>query len=113
MFYKAINGWAVCNLPPFVSPSTGDTWTSHDPQYTQPKQRTDTYIYSYFPRTIRIWNILPTLVVYAPDPDIFKKAILEQFTGRNIYAGPPRRLFDQLRLGSFVCFKLATICLVY
>ena len=103
MFHKATNGEEVLTLPPTAPPSTGDNRTSHDLQFTQPRARTETYIYSYFPRTIRIWNILPASVVYAPNADIFKSRLHEQFTGKRMYTVTPRGLFDRPRLGSYGC----------
>ena len=68
--------------------------------------RLDAYKYSFFPHTIRIWNILPEQVAIrvAPneDPDAarFKAALQGQFISGYIYAVPPRGTQERPRLRS-------------
>ena len=100
MFFKATNGLAVCDLPQDVRISTGRTRSSHPLQYTIPPSHTDTYKYSYYPRTLRVWNLLPSHVVSSENVDTFKAAIHQQFQSSNMYVVPPRGQFNRPRLGS-------------
>ena len=41
-------------------------------QIKQPFCRTETYLQSFFPRTIRDWNVLPSFVITCSDNEKFK-----------------------------------------
>ena len=88
-------------MPSSVSPCTTNRRTSHDIQYTQPGASMDSYIYSFYPRMVKIWNILPSAVVHSPDPDIFKRNLMDQFTSGSMYCVPPRGTDQRPRLGSY------------
>ena len=108
MLYKAIHGLAACNIPSYFPKSSGTTRTSHNQQHVTPKARIEMYGYSYFPRTIRTWNILPAGIVELPkiDCDIFKTELQRAFNDGQMYMViPPKansRSLEQRRqrLGS-------------
>ena len=51
-------------------------YSSRDPtKLNTPYARTDVYKYSYFTRTIRSWNELPTNITEAATVDVFKKEL--------------------------------------
>ena len=100
MLYKALNAKAACPIPPHFPPSPPQHRTSHDQLRNMPRCHLETYKYSFFPRTIRIWNILPASLVQATTPEIFKSALQKQFLEGKIHVVPPRGLFDRPRLGS-------------
>ncbi len=54
----------------------------------------DVYKFSFFPRTIRAWNILPDYVVLSPRTDIFKKQLEVAFSEGILHVVPPRDLRD-------------------
>ena len=43
-----------------------------DHKFIQPFSPTNYHLYSFFPRTIRLWNSLPNQVANSPDLDAFK-----------------------------------------
>ena len=45
---------------------------SRDHKFIQPFSPTNYHLYSFFPRTIRLWNSLPNQVANSPDLDAFK-----------------------------------------
>ena len=47
-------------------------------------------MYLIFPRTVRIWNILPNNLVHAPDAGKFKTDLQDLFLTGRMYMGPPR-----------------------
>ena len=103
MFYKAVNGQAACHIPQDFSPTISRTRSSHNIQYHLPHTRLDCYKFSFFPRTIRAWNILPTQLVQAPDTKNFKTHLQQHFTSGLMYMVPPRGHYQCPRLSSSGC----------
>ena len=97
MLFKALNAQAI---PPHFPRTAQRTRTSHDQQMTIPSLHLDTYKYSFFPRTIRIWNILPACLVQAPSTDSFKMQLQQHLLTGNIYVIAPRDPMKRPRLGS-------------
>ena len=113
MFYKALHGLAAIAFPPHITRTLNtdmsnpmDTITSHDLQFQIPNTRIDTYKFSYFPRTIRMWNILPQHVVSPvdegnePSAEAFKRALQAQFLNGQMYVVTPKGIYDRPRLRS-------------
>jgi len=55
-------------------PMTHDT-RGHNMRLLQPMTRTDSYLYSFFPSAIKIWNSLPQSVIDSNDIDQFKQRL--------------------------------------
>ena len=101
IFYKdIINGQSAIRLPSGVTHTTKTTWTSHDLQFTSPTASKDSYKFSFFPRTVRVWNILPHALVHAPSTETFKTRLHKEFLSGRMYIVPPRGQHDGPRLGS-------------
>ena len=111
MFYKAVNEHAACDIPDHMATTQRRTGTSQNIQHAVPSANTDSYRFSFFPRTIKIWNILPAASVNAPNVDSFKTVIQHHFLNGTIYTVPPKGQYDRPRLGSSGC--VATIGSVY
>ena len=105
MFYKAVNGQAACRIPQDFPPTTFRTSSSHNIEYYLPHTRLDCYKFSFFPRTIRAWNTLPTQLVQAPDTENFKTRLLQHFTSGSLYMVPPRGHYQSPRLGNSGCIS--------
>ena len=56
-FYKAKHGQLEIPMTDFKKPNDGRTRA--EDSYNIPRSRTDTYFYSFFPSTVRLWNGLP------------------------------------------------------
>jgi hypothetical protein len=67
MFYKIVNNLMDIPADPYLTPSKTRTRTTHLKKMLQYHTRTDTLKFSFFPRTIPTWNILPATVAEAPD----------------------------------------------
>ena len=102
MLFKALDNKAAVQIPEDFGPSSRTTRSSHGSQHLLPHTRTDTFKYSYFPRTIKTWNILPAQNVYAPDADAFKARLQDLFTSGHIWVVPPRGQYHRPRYGSTV-----------
>ena len=53
MFYKVTNNLIAIPLPNYITPRTGSTRSSQHHHFTHIRASSDTYKYSYFPRTIK------------------------------------------------------------
>ena len=102
LFYKAIRQDAALQLHPFTAHKPvpdPDSFVGHNQQYSVPYARVDSYLYSYIPRTTRVWNILPKATVEAPSLDCFKSRIQQDFINGTLHVVPPRGTVRP-RLGS-------------
>ena len=59
----------------YITPSKTRTRTTHSKKMLQYHTRTDTLKFSFFPRTIPTWNMLPATVAEAPDLVSFKRGL--------------------------------------
>ncbi len=100
MFYKIINGHVAMNLPSYSTTPTINLRCTHNLQYVIVQPSIDSFICSFYPRTIRCWNILPAYIVQSPSVASFETNIYNALTDGVLYMVPPRDTFDRLRLGS-------------
>ena len=77
LFYKFHNGLVNCKLPDSVTCCSSRSLTrSHHLAYQRPQSNILTHCYSFFPRTLRVWNSLPCEVVTSPSLDSFRHTAL-------------------------------------
>ena len=77
LFYKFHNGLVNCKLPDSVTRCSSPSLTrSHHLAYQRPQSNILTHCYSFFPRTLRVWNSLPCEVVTSPSLDSFRHTAL-------------------------------------
>ena len=74
-FYKISNNLVNINFPPEVQPNLRLTRTN-SLKFKQIQSNVLAYNYSFYPRTVRTWNLLPTKVTGAPTIEIFKSNAL-------------------------------------
>ena len=77
---KALSGQAACDGPHYFPPHTPRTRCSHRAQFSLPHQHLDICKYSFFPRTIRVYNIIPEAAAQAPDTVSFKTMLQQQLS---------------------------------
>ena len=76
-FYKFHNGLVNCKLPDSVTRCSSRSLTrSHHLAYQRPQSNILTHYYSFFPRTLRVWNSLPCEVATSPSLDSFRHTAL-------------------------------------
>ena len=73
MFYKIINNIISISHDHLIQSST--TTYGHSMRYIQLAVRTNTYLYTFFPLTIRLWNSQPEEIVFSTDFDCFKSSL--------------------------------------
>ena len=75
-FYKIVRNLIDVNASDYLIPQTRNTRSSHDYNYQLPFCRTDTLKFSFFPRTIRVWNDIPAKIAESPSLPTFKKGLI-------------------------------------
>ena len=63
LFYKMVNSEVAVNLNNYVHPYARQSRHYHDQAYLPFQPSNDTFKYSFFPRTVLLWNSLPQRVV--------------------------------------------------
>ena len=76
LFYKFHNGLVNCKFPDQVTRSTTSFTRSHCLSYQQLQSTVLAHSYSFFPRTIRVWNLLPSDVVTSLSLNSFKQSAM-------------------------------------
>ena len=76
MFFKIHHGLVNIQMPPSIKPATFIARQDHTLKYTIPDASNDQYKFSFYPRTVRIWNHLPSTAVYAPSISAFQQVAL-------------------------------------
>jgi hypothetical protein len=108
-FYKAINNHIVLPLPQYVTRNARISRNSHPYQYSIPSAHLDPYKFSFFPRTIRCWNILPPCIISSPTPEAFKASLLQALQKNEMFMVPPRDIFNRPRLGSSSDYSIGAV----
>ena len=75
MMYKIMNGLVDIPAADYVTPASTRTRSNHSKKQRQISTSTETYKYSFFPRTIPLWNSLPAVLAEAPDLVSFKQEL--------------------------------------
>ena len=70
MLYKIIHNIVHINYSDVLIENTNPT-RGHSQRFLVPRTKINAYHYSFFPSTIRKWNILPDCVISSPNIDLF------------------------------------------
>ena len=81
MFHKIHYQLVNISFPSCVVPASYIARHDHQLKYQIPSPSTEAYKYSFYPRSIRIWNNLPPSVVLIPVTAAFKEAALPIIRG--------------------------------
>ena len=100
LFYKLVNGLVFLPLPDYIIPKARSLRGEHAHQYTTVHTRTDVFRHSFYPRTVRCWNILPAILVERPSVDSFKTGLHTALEDGTIYMVQPKGVYDRPWLGS-------------
>ena len=72
MLYKIQSGQVRITLPPYITPSIRN-------RLSIPYSRINAHLYSFFPRTARLWNNLPPDLTNCPDLETFRAGLYSHF----------------------------------
>ena len=76
-FYNLVNGhFAFPDVPATLYQNPYNTRSSHSSIYVQPYAHSNSFFNSYFPKTISLWNSLPTNVMASTSISSFKRNLL-------------------------------------
>ena len=75
LLYKIVNGLVAIPCQEHLIPFTRSSRLHHNQAFQIPHSKADYHLYSFFPRTIRVWNTLPLPLVSSPSIDTFKQGI--------------------------------------
>jgi len=90
LMYKTHNHLTQYSLPPYCRAPARPLKSHHQHSYQNIRAMHDSYQYSYLPRTLRIWSILPAKLVCAPTIECFKSRMLVAINAGSIVVMPPR-----------------------
>ena len=76
IFYRAYNHSSAITLDHLQRPTRGTRQTSDSSSFINIGSRTDAYKYSFFPRTVLDWGLLPIEARTRSSVDLFKKSLL-------------------------------------
>lgn len=75
LFYKIVNDLVDIPADSYLTPASGRTRSSHSRKFIQFATSSDTFKFSFFPRTVPSWNNLPASVAEAPSLASFKEGL--------------------------------------
>ena len=100
MFHKIIHQNTATTLPPYILQQNTALRGQHSLGLNLIRANTDPYLYSFFPRTVRCWNILPPHMVYLDTSQEIKAELGGGITSGEILVTNPRNCYARPRLGS-------------
>ena len=80
LLYKALHDHIALQIPPYYTLSYSNTRANHQFSFIHPSTRTNFYMYSYYPTTIKQWNSLSSDMASAQSPAEFHKLITNKLT---------------------------------
>ena len=80
LFHKAIHGDGGLAFPDYVTKRRRHLRNSSQNKFIELLPNTETYKNSYFCRTVKDWNALPSKIVNIKSADRFKKVLFEYFS---------------------------------
>ncbi len=74
--FKAVHGLHALEIPPYVHKPSKPLRQQHPHTYAVMRANVNAYRFSYLPRTIRGWNLLPSFIVCATSFDVFSNRLV-------------------------------------
>ncbi|XP_072046257.1 uncharacterized protein [Amphiura filiformis] len=87
IFYKIHYQLINIRFPPGIHPASFIGRHDHQLKYSLPEATIDPYKFSYYPRTVKIWNQLPAAAVLSSTTIAFKEAALPAIKGMRVPVG--------------------------
>ena len=98
MFFKVYHNFVDIPLPPTITPAFFIGRRDHSRKLTIPEANVDAFKYSFYPRTVRIWNTLSYVAVTKPSPATFREAAVPTIRSMQ----PPRWIQAPIIPGSHI-----------
>ena len=75
LMFKIVHGLVEIPHQKYLIPFTRSSRIHHNLAFQIPHSKADYHLFSFFPRTIRVWNTLPLSFVNSPNIEIFKTKV--------------------------------------
>ena len=76
LFFKVIHNLIDIPADQYLTPSTSRTRATHSKRYRRFSPSTDSFKFSFFPRTVPLWNSLPAVIAEVPFFGIFQGGVI-------------------------------------
>jgi hypothetical protein len=76
LMYKIVHELVAVPASQYFIPHSTSTRQTHSSQFLHPYAKQNYYKYTYFIRTIPLWNLMPAALIDAPSKDAFKKQLV-------------------------------------
>ena len=90
LFYQAKHRLFAIHMPPYVQPPPRLPARRHDQQFNPITCHTNSYMDSFWPRTISSWNYLPAHIVESTTPATLKASLTRAFNTGELRLAPSR-----------------------
>ena len=90
VLWKAAHEKIAVPLPPYLLPQKSKTRNRHSCAFINISTKTDQYKFSFFPRSIRYWNLLPKNIVESTSFEHFKETLWKAIGNGTIVVMPPK-----------------------
>ena len=80
LFHKAFHHQIAINIPDYIKQQNRTTRQYHPRKFRNVQTSSNTYKYSFFPRTIKDWNNLPSNLLNMDDAEAFKTSLTSYLT---------------------------------
>ena len=119
MFFKIHHNLVNICMPPYFQPATFLARQDHQLKYNIPTSPIEAYKFSFYTRSIRIWNQLPTMTVRTITTSAFRDTALQSseccilHQAQNICSSPIKLLYilhPQFLISLFAVIVVIVIC---
>ena len=90
ILYKSVRVKIAVQIPEYFVKPTVETRGAHVYTYTNIRPYSDCYKYSFFPCSIRCWNLLPSNIITSPTVETFKNTLWRDIKEGKIIVATPR-----------------------
>ena len=108
LMYQAHHGLFAIHLPPYVQPPSRPMPRKHPLQYAPIHSKWNPYMDSFWPRTIRSWNLLPPHIIESSSPEQLRSLLIKAFDDGLLRAAssrdPLQRLTRAEAMGATILF---------
>ena len=100
MLHKTQNNMSAVNIPDYIRRPSRPLRGQHDQSFINIQSTTEQYRSSFFPRTIKCWNLLPTSLVQIATHTSFQSSLLTLINDGQVVVSRPRDPDIRTQIGS-------------
>ena len=100
LLWKAANNQVAVSIPLHIKPARSQL-RGHNHTFVNISARTDNYKYSFFPKQIHCWNLLPPTIVQSKITDQFTNVLWKEINAGHMCVTEPKDSVNRPPLGSW------------